>query len=226
LQVIGAKQTVPIPPFTPPHAFQPLGGVAVIADNTWAAFKGRNQLKVEWENGSHASYTSGEYEKQLQETARQPGKVVDNIGDVDSEFAQGGKTVEAEYFAPHLAHASMEPPVAVADVQGDKVTVWCPTQDPQGVQVEVAKGATYQKGRRALPRDSSGRRLRPEIETGLRSRSSDLIEKNRPSGEACLEQGRRNQVRLLPTNVVVLECSSKIQKTPSRLALLNPSSRL
>jgi len=139
LKVKGVKQTIPIDPFTPPHHFQPLGGVAVIADNTWSAFKGRDQLKVEWDNGAHAVYNSPDYKKELQETARQPGKVVHTIGDPDAEFAKGGKIIEAEYYAPHLAHASMEPPVAVADVQGSKVTVWSPTQNPQGVQEEVAK---------------------------------------------------------------------------------------
>ena len=86
--------------FKPPHAFQPLGGVAVIADNTWAAFQGRHKLKVDWENGPHAVYNSGEFRKTLSETARLPGKVVRNIGDVDAAFAKGGKIVEAEYYAP------------------------------------------------------------------------------------------------------------------------------
>jgi len=139
LKVKGVKQTIPIDPFTPPHHFQPLGGVAVIADNTWSAFKGRNQLKIEWDNGAHAVYNSESYKKELQETAKQPGKVVYSVGDADAEFGKGGKTIEAEYYAPHLAHASMEPPVAVADVRSDKVTVWSPTQNPQGVQEEVAK---------------------------------------------------------------------------------------
>ena len=145
LKVTGVKKTIPIDPFTPPHAFQPLGGVAVIADNTFAAFKGRNRLKIEWDNGSHAAYTSAEYKKQLQETARQAGKVIHTVGDPDAEFAKGSKIFEAEYFAPHLAHASMEPPVAVADVQADKVTVWSPTQNPQGVQEQVAKALGLKK---------------------------------------------------------------------------------
>jgi len=145
LKVIGVKKTLPIDPFKPPHAFQPLGGVAVIADNTFAAFKGRKQLKIEWDNGNNASYNSADYKKELQQTARQPGKVVHTTGNPDAEFAKGGKIVEAEYFAPHLAHASMEPPVAVADVQGEKVTVWSPTQDPQGVQEQVAKALGLKK---------------------------------------------------------------------------------
>ncbi len=145
LKVKGVKKTVPIDPFTPPHAFQPLGGVAVIADNTWSAFKGRDKLKIDWDNGANASYTSTEFKKQLQETARKPGKVVHTTGDPDAEFAKGGKIIEAEYYAPHLAHASMEPPVAVADVQGDKVTVWSPTQNPVGVREQVAHALGLKK---------------------------------------------------------------------------------
>jgi isoquinoline 1-oxidoreductase subunit beta len=145
LQVKGVQKTIPIDPFTPPHGFQPLGGVAVIADNTWAAFKGRKNLKIEWENSDNTAYTSAEFKKELQSSARQPGKEVRLTGNVDAEFAKGGKIVEAEYYAPHLAHASMEPPVAVADVRGDKVTVWAPTQNPQAVQEEVAKALKLKK---------------------------------------------------------------------------------
>ncbi len=139
LQIKGVKQTIPIKPFTPPHHFQPLGGVAVIADNTWAAFQGRKKLNVAWENGPNASYNSDQYRKELHDTARKPGKVVRNIGDVDSAFAKGGKIVEADYYAPHLAHATMEPPVALADFRDGKVTIWAPTQNPQAVQETVAE---------------------------------------------------------------------------------------
>jgi isoquinoline 1-oxidoreductase subunit beta len=145
LKVAGVKKTIPIDPFTPPHGFQPLGGVAVIADNTWAAFKGRDKLKIEWDNNSNTNYNSADYKKELQQTARQAGKVVHTVGDPDAEFSKGGKIVEAEYFAPHLAHASMEPPVAVADVRENRVTVWSPTQNPQGVQEQVAKALGLKK---------------------------------------------------------------------------------
>src|SRR5581483_10639957 len=145
LQVKGVAKTIPIDPFVPPHHFQPLGGVAVIADNTWSAFKGRDKLKIEWDDGANSTYTSSDYKKELQQTARQPGKVVHTIGDPDAEFAKGANVIEAEYYAPHLAHASMEPPVATAAVQGEKATVWSPTQNPQGVQEEVAKALGLKK---------------------------------------------------------------------------------
>jgi isoquinoline 1-oxidoreductase beta subunit len=138
LQIQGVKQTIVIKAFTPPHLFKPLGGVAVIADNSWATFQGRKKLNVAWENGPHASYNSDPYKKELQETARKPGKVARNIGDVDAAFAKGGKIVEAEYYVPMLAHAPMEPPVALADYRDGKVTIWASTQNPQAVQETVA----------------------------------------------------------------------------------------
>jgi isoquinoline 1-oxidoreductase beta subunit len=133
------SKTVPIEGFKPPnYMFQPLGGVAVIADNTWAAFQGRKKLKIDWDLGPHATYDSVAYKKELQETARKPGRVERQVGDVDTAFAKAAKTIEAEYYVPHLAHAPMEPPVAVADFKDGKVTVWAPTQNPQEVQTTVA----------------------------------------------------------------------------------------
>ena len=138
LKVRGVKQTLTIETFKPPHHFQPLGGVAVIADNTWAAFQGRKALKIDWDTSPNAVYNSDQFRKTLESTARQPGKVVRNVGDVDAEFAKGGKIIEAEYYAPHLAHASMEPPVAVAEYRDGKVLAWAPTQSPQAVQETIA----------------------------------------------------------------------------------------
>jgi isoquinoline 1-oxidoreductase beta subunit len=145
LKVPGVRQTLPIDTVKPPHQFQPLGGVAVIADNTWAAFKGRKSLKIEWDGSPHSAYNSVAYRKTLEATSRQPGKVVRNVGDVDAAFARGGKIVEAEYYAPHLAHASMEPPVAVAEYRDGKVLAWAPTQNPQAVQDTVATALGIKK---------------------------------------------------------------------------------
>ena len=139
LQVTGVRQTVPIDPFKPPCAFQPLGGVAVIADNTWAAFQGRRKLNVVWDDGPNASYDSEAYKKELQETARQPGKVIRSEGDVDAAFAKDASTFEAEYYVPLLAHAPMEPMAALADYRDGMVTVWAPTQSPQTVQTVLAQ---------------------------------------------------------------------------------------
>src|SRR5438270_7621524 len=139
LKVAGVHQTVRIDPFKPPAAFQPLGGVAVIADNTWAAFQGRKKLKITWDSGPNESYDSVEYKKTLVETAHKPGKLIRSVGDSDKEFPAGNHVFEADYYVPLLAHAAMEPLVALAEFKDGKVTAWAPTQNPQAVQDIVAK---------------------------------------------------------------------------------------
>jgi isoquinoline 1-oxidoreductase beta subunit len=138
-QIRGVSKTLTIPPFQPPYGFQALGGVAVIADNTWAAMQGRKKLKVDWDLGPNAAQDSTAYKKTLQDTAGQSCKVARNDGDVETAFKKAAKIHEAEYYVPHLAHASMEPPVAVAEFKNGKVIAWAPTQNPQAVQDTVAK---------------------------------------------------------------------------------------
>jgi isoquinoline 1-oxidoreductase subunit beta len=145
LGVAGVKQTETIDAFKPPIGFQALGGVAVLADNTWAAMQGRKKLKIEWEKSAHSVWSSDEYKKELQETARKPGKVVRENGNVDEAFAKGGKIVEAEYYAPLLAHASMEPPAALAVYRDGKVEAWAATQNPQGARDAIAQAVGLKK---------------------------------------------------------------------------------
>jgi isoquinoline 1-oxidoreductase beta subunit len=145
LAVRGVKQTATIDTFKPPVLFQALGGVAVLADNSWAAFQGKKKLKIEWETSSHSVFNSDPYKKELQETARKPGKVVREIGDVDGAFAKGGKVVEAEYYAPLLAHAPMEPPAALAVYRDGKVDAWAPTQSPVGARDAIAAAVGAKK---------------------------------------------------------------------------------
>jgi isoquinoline 1-oxidoreductase beta subunit len=137
-KVAGVSGTERIDPLKPPYGFQALGGVAVIANSTWAAMQGRKKLKVDWDLGANAAFDSGSFKKTLQDSARQPGKVARNVGDVDAEFAKGGKVHEADYYVPMLAHAPMEPPAAVAEFKGGKVIAYTATQNPQAVQATVA----------------------------------------------------------------------------------------
>ena len=122
-----------------PSKFQPLGGVAVIARNTGAAIKGRDALKIVWDDGANAKYDSVAYRAELEEAARKPGLVVRNEGDVDAAFKSADKVITGEYYLPHLAHATMEPPVAIANVKDGKAEVWAPVQSPGGTREDVAK---------------------------------------------------------------------------------------
>ena len=145
LKVAGVKQTAMIDTFKPPVTMQALGGVAVLADSTYAAFQGKKKLKVEWQTSEHSVWTSDAYRKELEATSRKPCKVVRENGNVDAEFAKGEKIVEAQYYAPMLAHASMEPPAALAVYRDGKVEAWAPTQGPQGAAEAIAAAVGIKK---------------------------------------------------------------------------------
>src|SRR5882762_7660032 len=124
LAMKGVKQTATLDTFKPPLMFQALGGVAVIADNTWAAIEGKKKLKIEWNETDHKNYSSDEYRKEMEATSRKPAKVVREVGNVDAAFEKKwSKVLEAEYYAPMLAHASMEPPAALVNYKGGTATV-------------------------------------------------------------------------------------------------------
>jgi isoquinoline 1-oxidoreductase subunit beta len=139
MKVPDVVKVVQIEPTAGPPNFNPLGGVAVIARNTWAAMQGRKALKITWDDGPNASYDSAAYRATLEESARKPGMVVRNDGDFTAAAAGAGKKVQAEYYLPHLAHASMEPPAAAARIVGDKCEVWGCFQSPQAARDLVAK---------------------------------------------------------------------------------------
>src|SRR5262245_39478431 len=146
LAVPGVKQTATIDPYKPPIMFQSHGGVAVLAGNTWAAFQGKKKLKIEWTDSEHKSYNSEPYKAELQATCRKPCKVVREVGNVDEAFAKSWpKVLEAEYYAPLLAHATMEPPAALADYKDGKVEIWSATQNPQGTREAVASAVGVKK---------------------------------------------------------------------------------
>ncbi|MGJ5180098.1 molybdopterin cofactor-binding domain-containing protein [Bradyrhizobium oligotrophicum] len=139
MKVSGVEQVLEVKGWPWPSKFQPLGGVAVIARNTGAAIKGRDALKIEWDDGANAAYDSVAYRAELEAAARQPGLVVRQEGDAEAALKTADKVITGEYYLPHFAHASMEPPVAVADVKGDKAEIWAPVQSPGGTREDVAK---------------------------------------------------------------------------------------
>ena len=139
MKVPGVLKVVQIEPSAPPANFNPLGGVAVVAKSTWAALKGREALKIVWDDGPNASYESKAYRATMETAARSPGKVARKEGDFDAAYAKAAKKVQAEYYLPHLAHATMEPPAAAARIVGGKCEVWSSVQSPQAARDLVAK---------------------------------------------------------------------------------------
>lgn len=137
LRVKGVEKVIEIPSTPIPSGFMPLGGVAVIASSTWAAIEGRNQLTVQWNASPNDSYDSVAYRRDLEASVRAPGTLVLNRGDVARALSGAATKLEAEYYAPHLAQAPMEPPAALAVVKGDSCEAWACTQDPQSARDTV-----------------------------------------------------------------------------------------
>jgi isoquinoline 1-oxidoreductase beta subunit len=139
MKVPGVLKVVAIDPPTMPSVFQPLGGVGVIGENTFAAIKGRSKLDIQWDEGPNASYDSVQYRKEMEAAASKPGKVVRNTGDVDAALSGAAKRLTAEYYIPHLAQAPMEPPTATARVTAQACDVWCSVQNPEAIRTDLSK---------------------------------------------------------------------------------------
>jgi isoquinoline 1-oxidoreductase subunit beta len=103
-------------------------GVAVVAENSWAAMQGRAALNIQWEAGSLVSLSSESIRQKMMEAVN---KAAANEAPVDLT------TLEAIYETPYLAHAAMEPVNCAADVRADHCDIWAPTQNPQDVQTFV-----------------------------------------------------------------------------------------
>lgn len=117
----------------------PLGGVVVVADNTWAAMKGREALTVTWERGVNGDYNSTAYIESMMKKARVSGKVRRAQGSANSALAKAAKKVEGDFRVHHLSHAPMETPCAIANFKNDKIEVWAPTQEPQWARGAVGE---------------------------------------------------------------------------------------
>ncbi|MBA3760962.1 MAG: xanthine dehydrogenase family protein molybdopterin-binding subunit [Gemmatimonadales bacterium] len=137
-KVAGVERVVRLESTPPPSGFMPLGGVAVLARNTWAAIQGRQQLRVEWERGPNATYDSAVFRGELERSVRRSGKVVRNQGDATRALQSASKRIQADYYIPHLGHAQMEPLAALATFENGKCDIWAPTQHPQAARDTVA----------------------------------------------------------------------------------------
>jgi isoquinoline 1-oxidoreductase beta subunit len=134
----GVEAVIQIPGAPIGSKFRPLGGVAVIASNTWAAIQGRDALIVEWDDGPHASYATPAYEQELRASANQPGSPVRNQGDAEAALASAASVFTREYYQHHMVHSPMEPPAALASFAEGKCEVWACLQGPYGARLDIA----------------------------------------------------------------------------------------
>ena len=139
LKVPGVLKVVALSPARPGPNYQPLGGVAVVARNTWAAIKGREALEVVWNPGPNGGYDSRAYRAALEAAVSGPGQVAFARGDIDAALAGAARRVTAQYYLPHLAHAPMEPPTAtVRATPAGGWEAWTSVQDPQAARDVLA----------------------------------------------------------------------------------------
>jgi isoquinoline 1-oxidoreductase beta subunit len=137
LAVPGVRRVVEIPLVE--QGAHSAGGVAVVADNTWAAMQGREALKIEWNLGPHAAESSQTLLKKCEELSQQAGKVVRNDGDALAALASAAHKLEAVYQLPFQAHATMEPMNCTVDIRADRAEAWVPSQGPQWAQDVIAR---------------------------------------------------------------------------------------
>ena len=117
-----------------------LGGVAILADSWHRANKARGALKVIWSESPTNQQSSAGFAAQADALSKQPAtKVIRKDGDVAAALSGSAKVVEAAYSYPFLAHAPLEPMNCTAEVRGDKVEIWAPTQNPDAGRMLVAK---------------------------------------------------------------------------------------
>lgn len=114
-------------------------GVAVIADHYWHAKKALEKLPVTFDEGPNARFSSGDYKKSLQAALNEPGHVAEEVGDAARALAAAAKKIDAEYHAPFLAHATMEPMNCTALVTQGHCTVWAPNQGADFVAAVAAE---------------------------------------------------------------------------------------
>ncbi len=178
-RIPGVIKVVKLQGTVPSATFHPLEGVAVISTDTWIAMQARRALKIQWDDGSNGGYESSAYRVQLEQAARAPGPVLRTTGDVDGALAGAAHKIVAEYYLPHIAHATMEPPAALAQIKEGKCEVWAPTQAPQAAREDVAKhlGLPLEKVtvHVTLLGGGFGRKSKPDfaIEAALLSREVD-----------------------------------------------------
>ena len=116
--------------------------VAVVADNWWRAKEAMRDVVIEWDVGANGNVSSASLMEFYKAGLNQPeAATARKDGDVEQAFASAAKVLEAEYFTPYLAHATMEPQVCMAVVKDGKVDVWTSTQNAEATLAVAASAA-------------------------------------------------------------------------------------
>ncbi|WP_039912655.1 xanthine dehydrogenase family protein molybdopterin-binding subunit [Cellvibrio mixtus] len=114
-------------------------GVAVVAENFWAANKARKLLAIEWDLSACETRSSDELFAACHEAASKTGHIVKNTGDASAALKKSEQVIEAKYEIPYLAHAAIEPLNCVVKVDKNQCEMWFASQMPTIDQMEVGK---------------------------------------------------------------------------------------
>ncbi len=137
-------------------------GVAVIADNNWAAMRGASTLTVDWDLGQYHAFESEDWIAGATAALKQDGVAMRSEGTAVS----AARSIDATYVYPFYAHAPVETMNCIADVREKSATIWAPTQTPNEIQQSVAKllglDASTVAVHVTLMGGGFGRRLRPD----------------------------------------------------------------
>ena len=145
--VPGVQAIVQIPGAPLGSKFKPLGGVAVVATNTWAAIQGRDALVIEWDDGPHASYTTADYEQELRPQPTSRARRCATRATPKRRSPARRRCSPRNIMQHHMVHAPMEPPAALASFADGKCEVWGCLQSPYGARVDIADFLGVDAGR-------------------------------------------------------------------------------
>ncbi len=127
-QIMGVVDVVQIPT-----------GVAVIANNYWAAQQGKKALHIEWNHNGNTNINTESQIEEYKKLAATKGKEAAKAGDADAASTMAANTIDLEFIMPYLAHAAMEPLNCTVKISGESCEIWTGTQLPASDQAAAAK---------------------------------------------------------------------------------------
>jgi isoquinoline 1-oxidoreductase beta subunit len=135
--VTGVRAVFPIPPL--PRRYNTAGGVAIVANSTWAAMQGRRALIIEWQKSPETIESTSALRRRVLQAASAPATFTAiNRGEAIAAIGKAAKTFHASYESPFQAHATMEPMNSTVHVRREEIEVWSPTQFADEVQREIS----------------------------------------------------------------------------------------
>jgi len=217
LRVPGVKQVVEIPAIA--NGINVHAGIAVVAENTWAALQGRRKLSVEWDPGLRGAESSESYAAAMKAALERPGaERVNHIGSPDTMLNDRNGVITAVFEMPFLAHATMEPMNCTAHVRPGAIEIWSPTQHPNWATPAVASTLKVDPAtitmHVTLLGGGYGRRINPDftVEAGA-------LTETRWACPGRLDPRGRSAARLLPALLDASHrCPARRRRVPCGLA--------